>query len=150
MAPAIDPALRGDQPNMIPTFLSSTPEGFEDREEDTTYTELIGQLIEARPFVKLFEDNRVVHDSDDCQNHPDCPQCADSRARHYVRLRLDVDGMLLQLDLLPKARRSFVAYAEKVGDDDAPMIQLVSTRKESATGFAWAQVSVSAIEKEAV
>jgi hypothetical protein len=149
MAPSIDAALRGDQPSATPNFLSSTPDGFEDRQEDTIHTELVGQLIEARPIVKLFEDNRVSHTSDDCNNDPDCPMCARRSARHYVRLLLGVDGRVLQLDLPPKARRSFVAYAEAVGYEENPMIRLVSTRKESATGFAWPQITVSTIEKGA-
>ena len=149
MAPVIDPALRGDQPDKTLTFLSSTPDGFEDRQEDTIHTELVGQLIEATPFIKLFEANRVVHTSDDCGNYPDCPECAERRARHYVRLLLDIDGRRLQLDLPPTARRSFVAYAKAIGEEENPMIRLVSTRKKSASGFAWAQVSVSAIEMEA-
>ena len=148
MAPAIDSAFRGDQPDTTPTYLSSTPDGFEDREEDVIHTDLVGQLVEARPFIKLFEDNRVIHTSDDCNNHPDCPQCADRRARHYVRLLLDIDGRRLQLDLPPTARRNFIAYAATVGDEENPLIRLISTRKESASGIAWAQVSVSVVVKE--
>lgn len=143
----IDPALRQQPKEPIPTFLYSTPDGFEDREECVTHTELVGQLISAAPHVKLFEDNRLVHTSEECRNDPFCPKC--KRGRHYVRLVLDVDGRRYQLDLPPSARRGFMSIAEEIGDDRAPVVHLTSTRKQSSSGMAWAHVSCSLVRKEA-
>lgn len=147
MSNIIDPALRQKPEETIPTFLYSTPDGFEDREECVTHSELVGQLVNAAPHVKLFEDNRLVHTSEDCGNDTFCPKC--KRGRAYIRLLLDVGGRRYQLDLPPSARRGFMVLAEEIGDDPAPTIHLTTTRKQSSSGMAWAHVGLSLVRKEA-
>lgn len=149
MAPVIDPSLRQQPKDPIPTFLYSTPDGFEDREECVTHRELVAQLVKADPLVKLFEGNSLVHTSEDCGNDPYCPKCEDRRARHYVRLLLDADGTRYQLDLPPSARKRFLALADEIGDDDAPTIHLTSTPKQMSNGRPWAHIEFSLVGKEA-
>jgi hypothetical protein len=147
MTHLIDPALRQQPQEPIASFLYSTPGGFEDREEDTTYPELCGQLIRATSVVKVFEHNSLVHTSEECGNDPSCPKC--QRGRLYVRLVLNVDGRRYQLDLPPSARRGFIALAEEIGNDPAPIVRLTSTRKESSRGMEWAHIACSLVRKEA-
>jgi len=149
MAPLIDPALLEEKPHRTLTFLRSTPDGFEDRSEGDTCTELVAQLIEASPYVKLYEGTHFVHASDECDNDPSCPLCNDPKARHYVRLRLKKAERLYQIDTPPNARRRFAKLAKEVlaSGSDHPMIRLTCTRKER-DGLVWGQIGFE-VAKEA-
>jgi len=141
---SIDPALLDDLNDGEPSFLRSTPDGFED-EEGKTYPELVARLVEAKRHVKLFEDGELIHTSQDCGGNPICPLCNDERARVYARLLLDVDGRRFLLDVPPKAKRRFAAIA-RVGITGP--IRLTCTRIERK-GRAWGDISFEIVKEAA-
>lgn len=131
-----------DAINGEPDFLRVTPDGFDDGL--TLQEVLVAKPIGATMVVKVFQDNKLVHTSEDCDSDPKCPRCNSSGARRYIRLCVEVEGRQYRLDLSKTSARRFTQVAR---DGIGGLLRMTCKRTEGR-GLAWGEV-VFEIEKEA-
>jgi hypothetical protein len=130
--------------NAQPMFLRVKPDGFDDG--STLRSELYVKPVGVSTVVKLFENNELVHTSEDCNSDPKCPKCNDRWARRYFRLRVEVDGREYQLDLSPTASARFAAVARNGIDG---LLHMTCTRTEGARGFVFGDIAFEVVKEAA-
>ncbi len=125
-----------------PNFLRVTPEGFDDGCE--VHSELTCNVLDAKPFVKVFDDNnKVAHTSDNCGSDASCPKC--KGGHKYLRLLIEVEGREFQLDLSKSIAPKFVALARQ-GIDGA--LRMTCTRKDR-NGYVWGDIAFEVVKEAA-
>ncbi len=125
------------------TFLRVTPDGFDDG--ITLHSELIAKPTDASIVVKLFEDNKLVHTSEDCDSDPKCPKCNSSEARRYIRLRVEIEGREYQVDLSKTSARRFTQVAR----DGIDGVLRMTCKRAEGRGKVWGEVAFEAVKEAA-
>lgn len=128
--------------NAQPTFLRVKPDGFDDG--STRRTALTVKPLGVSTVIKLFENNVLVHTSEDCDSNPACLQC--KRGRPYLRLRVELDGREYQLDLSPTAATRFAALAR---NGIPGLLRMTCTRTEGARGMVFGEIGFEIVKEAA-
>ncbi|MCK6570172.1 hypothetical protein L6V77_03575 [Myxococcota bacterium] len=129
--------------NAQPTFLRVKPDGFDDG-STLRRTVIIVKPLGVSTVIKLFENNVLVHTSEDCGSNPACLQC--KRGRPYLRLRVELDGREYRLDLTPTASARLAAVT---GSGIKGLLRMTCTRAEGARGMVWGEIGFEIVKEAA-